>query len=47
MRRAHRRAHRFGWLLLAILLPLVLLGAMAARRVGPLEAASVRVAPPP
>jgi len=46
MRRAHRRAHRRLWLLLAVALPLVLLGAMAGRRVGPLETASVRIAPP-
>lgn len=46
MRRGHRRAHRAIWILLAIALPLILLGTMAARRVGPLEAASVRIAPP-
>ena len=46
MRRAHRRAHRRIWLGLAVLLPLLLLGAMALRQNGPTEAAPVRLAPP-
>jgi hypothetical protein len=47
MRRRHRRIHRVAWTVLAVLLPLVLLGALAGRRTGPLEAASVLIAPPP
>lgn len=45
MRRRHRRVHRFAWTVLAVILPLVILGALSARRVGPEEAASVRIAP--
>ncbi|MGE0418351.1 MAG: hypothetical protein AB7O80_16230 [Acetobacteraceae bacterium] len=43
MRRGHRTAHRRIWTVLAVLLPLALLGAMAARRTGPLEAPSIRL----
>lgn len=46
MRRAHRRAHRWAWMGLAVLLPLLLLGAMALRQNGPDEAAPVRLAAP-
>ncbi len=47
MRLSHRAAHRRIWTALAVLLPLVLVGALAARRTGPAEAPSVRIAPPP
>lgn len=47
LRRRHRRIHRAVWAMLAVILPLVLLGALIARRTGPLEAASVQIAPPP
>ena len=43
MLRRHRTAHRLIWALLAMLLPLSLLGALALRRNGPLEAPSVRL----
>ncbi len=43
MRRSHRTAHRWIWAILAVLLPLALLGALALRRNGPLEAPSVRL----
>jgi hypothetical protein len=43
MLRRHRTAHRRIWALLAILLPLALLGALAARRNGPVEAPAVKV----
>jgi hypothetical protein len=43
MRRRHRTAHRRIWAILAMLLPLALLGALALRRNGPLEASSVRL----
>ena len=43
MLRRHRTAHRWIWAVLATLLPLLLLGALALRRNGPLEAPSVRL----
>lgn len=43
MLRRHRAAHRRIWSLLAILLPLALLGALAARRNGPIEAPAVQL----
>lgn len=46
MQRRHRAAHRMIWLILAILLPLVLIGAMSIRRDGPLEAPAIRLAAP-
>ncbi len=46
MRRRHRRIHRAAWTALAVILPLVLVVALTARRDGPLEAASVQIAPP-
>ena len=46
MRLAHRRTHRVVWLLLAVLLPAILLGALAIRRDGPREAAPVRLPGP-
>jgi hypothetical protein len=44
--RQHRRAHWGIWLVLSVLLPLLLIGAMALRQNGPTEAAPVRLAPP-
>jgi hypothetical protein len=46
VRRAHRRAHRVIWLVLACLLPLVVLLSLAARPIGPTEAPQIRLAPP-
>ncbi len=46
MRRGHRRTHRALWLVLAVLLPLVVLTALAIRPNGPLEAPAVRLDPP-
>jgi hypothetical protein len=46
VRRRHRRAHRRIWIGLAVLLPLLLLGAMALRQNGPDETPPVRLAPP-
>ncbi len=43
MRRRHRLPHRRIWAVLATLLPLLLLGALALCRDGPLEAPSVRL----
>ena len=47
MRRRHRRAHRAVWLTLMLLLPAVLLTALAIRPSGPREAPAIRLAPPP
>ena len=47
MRRRHRAMHRTIWTILAVLLPVILLGAMSIRRDGPLEAPAIRLAPPP
>jgi len=44
--RRFTRTHRRVWTLLAVALPLVLLGALALRQSGPLEAAPVRLSPP-
>lgn len=38
--------HRAAWLLLAVLLPLLLVGALSLRQSGPLETAPVRLAGP-
>ncbi len=46
MTRAHQRAHRVLWLLLAGLLPAILLLALAARPTGPTEAPQIQLAPP-
>jgi hypothetical protein len=47
MRRRHRVAHRAIWLVLAVLLPGVLIGALSIRRDGPIEAPAIRLAAPP
>jgi len=46
MRRHHRAMHRMVWTILAVLLPVILLGAMSIRRDGPFEAPAIRLAPP-
>jgi hypothetical protein len=46
MRRSHRAAHRRIWKALALLLPALLLGALALRQNGPAEVAPLRLAPP-
>lgn len=46
MRRRHRAVHRRIWKLLAVLLPALLLGALALRQNGPTEAAAVRLGTP-
>ena len=46
MRRGHRTAHRWIWRVLIVLLPAMLLGAMAIRPSGPLEAPAIRLTPP-
>jgi hypothetical protein len=46
MRRRHRRFHRTIWTALAVILPLVILATLTARRTGPLEVPSVRIAAP-
>jgi len=46
VRRRHRIVHRRIWLVLAVALPAMLLGAMVLRQSGPTEAAAVRLAPP-
>jgi hypothetical protein len=43
MQRRHRSAHRRIWIVLAVLLPLLLLGALALRHSGPREAAPIRL----
>ena len=44
--RRYAGTHRIVWVALAIVLPLLLLGALALRQSGPLEAAPVRLAGP-
>jgi hypothetical protein len=44
--RRFARTHRAVWTVLAVVLPLLLLGALALRQSGPLEAAPVRLSPP-
>jgi hypothetical protein len=46
MQRRHRNVHRTAWLVLAVLLPAILIGAMSIRRDGPLEAPAIRLAAP-
>lgn len=46
MRRAHRRAHARIWMALAVLLPLVIVVAMAIRQQGPLETRAERIEAP-
>lgn len=46
MRRAHRRAHRLAWRVLALLLPAILLGGLLLGRGGPDDLVPVSLAPP-
>ena len=46
MRRRHRSVHRAVWLVLSVLLPVILIGALIVRRDGPLEAPAIQLAPP-
>jgi len=46
MQRRHRATHRIVWVILAVLLPVILIGAMSIRRDGPLEAPAIRLAAP-
>ena len=46
MRRGHRAAHRWIWRVLLVVLPAILVGALAIRPSGPLEAPSIRLSPP-
>jgi len=46
MRLGHRNAHRWIWRLLIVLLPAIIVGAVAIRPSGPLEAPSIRLSPP-
>jgi hypothetical protein len=41
MRRRHRFAHFRVWIVLSVLLPLLLIGTLALRRNGPIEAAPI------
>jgi hypothetical protein len=41
MRRRHRAAHFRVWIVLSVLLPLLLIGTLALRRNGPIEAAPI------
>ncbi|MGP1396262.1 MAG: hypothetical protein ACTS3R_12190 [Inquilinaceae bacterium] len=46
MRRPHRTAHARIWIVLAVALPAILIGAMIVRQGGPLERPAVQVVPP-
>jgi hypothetical protein len=46
MRQRHRQVHRLAWVVLALLLPGILLVALAVRRGGPTETAAIQLAPP-
>ena len=46
VQRRHRLVHRRIWSVLAVLLPLLLVGALALRQTGPTEAPPVRLSPP-
>ncbi len=46
MQRRHRAMHQRIWSWLLVLLPVVLLLAVASRQNGPTEAAAVQLAPP-
>lgn len=43
MQRRHRSAHRRVWLLFSVLLPALLLAALASRQNGPAEAPAIRL----
>lgn len=46
MRQRHRRAHLAAWAVLALLLPAILLAALALRLGGPAEPAPIRLSAP-
>jgi hypothetical protein len=46
MRLGHRHAHRWIWRVLVVLLPAIVLGSVAIRPSGPLEAPAIRLSPP-
>ena len=46
MRRGHRLAHRWIWLVLVVMLPAVLVAALAIRPSGPTEAPAIRLSAP-
>jgi hypothetical protein len=46
MQRRHRSAHRRVWVLLSVLLPVLLLAALAFRQNGPAESAPIRLSEP-
>jgi hypothetical protein len=46
MRQRHRQAHRLIWTVFALLLPGILLVALAIRPSGPTETAPIQLAPP-
>lgn len=46
MRLSHRIAHRWIWRILIVLLPAIVVGAVAIRPSGPLEAPAIRLSPP-
>lgn len=46
MRAGHRSAHRWIWRILLVLLPAIIVGAVAIRPSGPLEAPAIRLSPP-
>lgn len=46
MRLGHRRAHRWIWRVLVVLLPAIVLGSVTIRPSGPLEAPAIRLSPP-
>ena len=46
MKRGHRIAHRWIWRVLIVVLPAVVVAAVAIRPSGPREAPSIRLSPP-
>lgn len=46
MQRRHRSAHRRAWIMLSVLLPALLLAALAFRQNGPAEAPPIRLSEP-
>jgi hypothetical protein len=46
MRLGHRRAHRWIWRVLVVLLPAIIVASVALRPSGPLEAPSIRLSAP-
>lgn len=46
MRRGHRTAHARIWMVLAVALPAILIGAMILRQGGPLERPAVQIVSP-